>query len=118
MLYTNLNHIETASQHAQIISKNQNVIIICGRMDYKSIMVYRMAEELQSKNNDLAFFDMEADNPETAVILQSEEITSEKYYPFILLYQNGKLLNASSEIQSSSSFNQILNTQFSDIINA
>lgn len=87
-------------------------------MDHKSIMVYRMAEELQEKYKELAFFDMETDNPETAIVLQSAEISRENNYPLILLYRNGKLINASFGIQSNSALKEMLHKQFSETINA
>lgn len=32
MLYTNLNHLESAAQYAAALSENENVMIVCGRM--------------------------------------------------------------------------------------
>ena len=49
MLYTNLKHIETAEDHAKIISQNENVMVICGRMGPMCIPVYEIAEELQDE---------------------------------------------------------------------
>ena len=40
MLYTGLKHIESAEEHAQILSENENVMVVCGRMDPMCIPVY------------------------------------------------------------------------------
>ena len=64
MLYTNLNHIETASQLEKIISENENVMVCCGRMGPMCIPVYGIMEELEPVYGHVKFFDMEFDNPE------------------------------------------------------
>lgn len=47
MLYTNLNHIESAADHNRIINENENVMVICGRMGPMCIPVYGVAEQLR-----------------------------------------------------------------------
>ena len=49
MLYTNLKHLETAAEHTRIISQNENVMVVCGRMGPMCIPVYGIAEELESE---------------------------------------------------------------------
>lgn len=113
MLYTNLNHIETKAEHAQIINENENVIIICGRMDHQSVNVYRLAEELKETFTSVNFFDLELDNPETDSILMFHEISKGEVFPLIISFKDGKMLNTSSGIQSKTHLTKILNTQFS-----
>ena len=59
MLYTNLNHIETASQLEKIISENENVMVCCGRMGPMCIPVYGIMEELEPVYSNVKFFDMQ-----------------------------------------------------------
>lgn len=74
MLYTNLKHIESAAEYAGIVNENENVMIICGRMGPFSIPVYRIAEELERNYAHVKFYDMEYDNPESAVIRNLREV--------------------------------------------
>ena len=68
MLYTNLKHIESAADHNKVISENENVMVICGRMGPMCIPVYGIAEELEDEYKHVKFYDMEFDNPESSVI--------------------------------------------------
>ena len=100
MLYTNLKHIETAEEYAGIISENENVVVICGRMGVMSIQVYSLAEELEFDFPNVMFYDMEYDNPESEVIQNLAELPDFKSLPFVVYYKNGQVVNASSGIQT------------------
>jgi thioredoxin 1 len=112
MLYTNLKHIESASQHAQILSDNENVMIICGRMGPMCIPVYGIAEELESEYPHVKFFDMEFDNPESHVIRNLPEVRGFMGIPFTIYYKNGKVVKATSSIQNREQVTSILNKEF------
>ena len=100
MLYSNLNHIESAEQHSRIISENKNVMIICGRMGSMSVPVYRIASELENEFSNVKMFDMEFDNPESQVIRNLPEVNSLTEIPFTIYYKNGQLVKATAGIQS------------------
>ena len=112
MLYTNLKHIESAAQHANVLKENENVMVICGRMGPMCIPVYGIAEELESTYPNGAFFDMEFDNPEAHVIRNLPEVRGFMGIPFTIYYKNGKVVKATSSIQSKAQVTAILDEQF------
>ena len=113
MLYTNLKHIETADAHQKFISENENVMICCGRMGPMCIPVYGIMEDLEGKYTNVKFSDMEFDSPESHVIRNTPEVRAFMGIPFTMYYKNGKLVKATSSIQSMSQVRAILDTEFS-----
>ena len=118
MLYTNLKHIETAADHAKIISENENVMVICGRMGPMCIPVYGIAEDLEEEYKHVKFCDMEFDNPEAYVIRNLPEVRGFMGIPFTIYYKNGKVAQATSSIQSKQQVTAILDTEFAAKVNA
>jgi thioredoxin 1 len=118
MLYTNLNHIETAADLTERISENENAVVICGRMGPMCIPVYRIAEELEEDYKHVKFFDMEFDNPESNVIRSLSEVESFTGIPFTIYYKNGKVVNATTSIQSKPQITAILEKEFALAVNA
>lgn len=118
MLYTNLKHIETAAQHTKIISENENVMVICGRMGPMCIPVYGIAEELENEYKHVAFYDMEFDNPEAYIIRSIPEVRGFMGIPFTIYYKNGKVVKATSSIQTMQQVRTILDTEFSAPVKA
>jgi thioredoxin 1 len=112
MLYTNLKHIETAAQHQKLISENENVMICCGRMGPMCIPVYGIMEDIEGEYKHVKFADMEFDSPESHVIRNVPEVRSFMGIPFTMYYKNGKLVKATSSIQSMSQVRNILDTEF------
>ncbi len=118
MLYTNLNHLESAAQHKKAISENENVMVICGRMGPMCIPVYGIAEELEKEYTHVKFFDMEFDNPESYVIRTLPEVRNFMGIPFTIYYKNGKVVKATSSIQSRAQVKAILDNEFSAPVKA
>ncbi len=118
MLYTNLTHIETAAQHAGILSENENVMVICGRMGPMCIPVYGIAEELEEEYQHVKFCDLEFDNPESFVIRTLPEVRGFMGIPFTIYYKNGKVVRATSSIQTKQQVTSILNKEFAATVNA
>ena len=112
MLYTNLKHIESAAEHQKKISENENVMIICGRMGPMCIPVYGIAEDLESSYEHVAFFDMEFDNPESHVIRSLQEVRGFMGIPFTIYYKDGKVVKATSSIQTKQQVKAILDEHF------
>jgi len=114
MLYTNLKHIETAVEHQKIISENENVMIILGRMGPMCIPVYGSMEELEEEGqyNHVKFYDMEFDLPDAYVIRNIPEVRGFMGIPFSVYYKNGKVVKATSSIQSKQQVSTILNEYF------
>ena len=112
MLYTNLKHIETAAEHQKLISELENVMICCGRMGPMCIPVYGIMEDLEGEYKHVKFADMEFDSPESHVIRNVPEVRSFMGIPFTMYYKNGKLVKATSSIQSMSQVRSILDSEF------
>lgn len=112
MLYTNLKHIETAADHQKLISENENVMICCGRMGPMCIPVYGIMEDIEGEYKHVKFADMEFDSPESHVIRNVPEVRSFMGIPFTMYYKNGKLVKATSSIQSMAQVRNILDSEF------
>ena len=78
------------------------------------IPVYGIAEELETEYKHVKFFDMEFDNPISDVIRTLPEVHGFMGIPFTVYYKNGKLVKATSSIQSMPQVKSILDTQFSN----
>ena len=118
MLYTNLKHLETADDHQKAISENENVMVICGRMGPMCIPVYGIAEELEKEFNNIKFYDMEFDNPESHVIRNLPEVRGFMGIPFTIYYKNGKVVKATSSIQTRDQVKTILEKEFASSVTA
>jgi thioredoxin 1 len=114
MLYTNLEHLLTADGHAKAIKENDNVMVCCGRMGPMCIPVYGIMEELQEEGNynHVKFLDMEFDNPESHVIRNLPEVRNFMGIPFTVYYKNGKVVEATSSIQTKDKIVSILDKEF------
>lgn len=112
MLYTNLKHIESAEAHQKFISENENVMICCGRMGPMCIPVYGIMEDLEDQYTNVIFADMEFDSPESHVIRNVPEVRGFMGIPFTMYYKNGKLVKATSSIQTKAQVTSILDTEF------
>jgi thioredoxin 1 len=112
MLYTNLKHIEKAEELKKIISENENVMVCCGRMGPMCIPVYAAMEELEKEYTHVCFYDMEFDNPEAHIIRNAPETKGFMGLPFVIYYKNGKVVKATSSIQTKEQIKEILDTYF------
>jgi thioredoxin 1 len=118
MLYTNLKHIESAVDHTKAINENENVMVICGRMGPMCIPVYGIAEELEDEYKNVKFYDLEFDNPESHVIRNLPEVRGFMGIPFTIYYKNGKVVKATSSIQTKQQVKTILNEYFAETVKA
>jgi thioredoxin 1 len=112
MLRTNLNHLLTAEQQQKAITENENVMICCGRMGPMCIPVYGIMELLKNEYAHVRFYDMEFDNPEAHVIRNAPECRNFMGIPFTMYYKNGKVVKATTSIQSMAQVRSILDEQF------
>ena len=113
MLHTNLQHVMSADEHKKLIEENENVMICCGRMGPMCIPVYESMEELEGEYKDIKFADMEFDSPDAKVIRNLPECQSFAGLPFVVYYKNGKVVKATSSIQSRDQITEILGANFS-----
>lgn len=112
MLKTNLTHVLSEQEHSQLINENENVMICCGRMGPMCIPVYDSMEELESEYTNVKFADMEFDSPDAKVIRNLPECRSFQGLPFVVYYKNGKVVKATSSIQSKDQITEILDQHF------
>ena len=112
MLRTNLTHVSSEAEHTELLNSNENVMICCGRMGPMCIPVYEVMEELEYEYKNIKFADMEFDSPDAEVIRNLPECRSFQGLPFTVYYKNGKVVKATSSIQSRDQITAILNEQF------
>ena len=112
MLRTNLTHVLSEADHTELLKNNENVMICCGRMGPMCIPVYEVMEEIEGEYKNVKFADMEFDIPDARVIRYLSECRGFQGIPFVIYYKNGKVVKATSSIQSRSQVTAILDEQF------
>jgi thioredoxin 1 len=112
VLQTNLGHIESEEQLKELIEKNEKVAICCGRMGPMCIPVYDIFEILQESYPDIRFRDMDFDIPAAALIKGLPECREFWGLPYTIYYRNGKVVKATSSIQSAKEVKSIINDVF------
>jgi thioredoxin 1 len=112
MLRTNLTHVLSEVDHAELLKNNENVMICCGRMGPMCIPVYEVMEELEGEYKNVKFADMEFDSPDAKVIRNLPECRSFQGLPFVVYYKNGEVVKATSSIQSQDQVTAILDEKF------
>ncbi len=112
MLQTNLEHVTSKTELNHLIENNEKVAVCCGRMGPMCIPVYGVFEVLQDEYTDIKFRDMEFDNPESAVIRNLPECRGFNGLPFTVYYRNGKVVKATSSIQTAKQIKEIINEVF------
>ena len=118
MLYTNLKHIEKATDYLRIINENENAVIICGRMGTSCVSVYNIAEELENSYKHVNFYDIEFDNPESAIIRNVVGDFDLKKVPLTGYFKNGRLVKVSFGTQTKEQVIRILNREYNMKANA
>jgi thioredoxin 1 len=112
ILQTNLKHIETVEQYRALLHEHDNVMICCGRMGPMCIPVYQAMIELESKHPRVDFRDLAFDTPDAHVIRDLPECQGFMGLPFTVYYKNGKVVEATSGIQSKEQIADILDRLF------
>ncbi|MGD2092395.1 MAG: thioredoxin family protein [Candidatus Aminicenantes bacterium] len=112
MLQTNLEHIETGAQLKELVENNEKAVVCCGRMGPMCIPVYDIFEILQEKYNDIQFRDMDFDIPVAANIKGLPECRKFWGLPFTIYYRNGKVVKATSSIQSAKQVKDVIEEVF------
>jgi thioredoxin 1 len=108
LLQTAVHEIETAAELEKIVNENENVMVCCGRMGPMCIPVYDVMEELEEERPNVKFYSMAFDSPEAAVIRNAPMCSSFMGLPFTVYYKNGKMVKATTSIQSREQITNIL----------
>jgi len=112
MLHTNLEHIETEKQLKELIENSEKAVVCCGRMGPMCIPVYDIFEIFREKYPDIEFRDMDFDIPAAAIIKNLPECRKFNGLPFTVYYRNGKVVEATTSIQSAKQVKSIINDVF------
>ncbi|HGY54481.1 MAG TPA: thioredoxin [Caldithrix abyssi] len=112
MLQTNLTHVLSEDDYNKILAENENVMICCGRMGPMCVPVYAAMEELEEEYPHVKFADMEFDLPDAHVIRNLPECAGFMGLPFTVYYKNGKVVKATSSLQSMDQITEILDEHF------
>ena len=112
MLTTHLKHLESESESTEVIENNENVIICCGRMCPMCIPVYQAMEQLESLYAHVTFRDMDFDIPAAKFIKRLPQCSSFMGLPFTVYFKNGKVVTATTSIQTRYQIIEILDREF------
>lgn len=112
MLQTNLQHVQSEEEFRQTLKDNENVMICCGRMGPMCIPVYEVMEDIRDDYKHIAFRDMEFDSAHSHVIRNMPECQSFRGLPFTVYFRNGKVVKATSSIQTKPQVTGILDEHF------
>lgn len=99
-LHTRLQHIHSEEEFRSVITNNENVMICCGRMGPMCVPVYAAMEILRDRYPSVTFCDMPFDHPEANVIRNLPECNGFMGLPFTVYFRNGKVVKATSSIQT------------------
>jgi thioredoxin 1 len=113
MLQTNLEHVNTKEELQTLIENNEKVAVSCGRMGPMCIPVYDIFEIYRDEYPDIQFRDMDFDIPDAAVIRHLPECRTFNGLPFTIYYRHGKVVKATSSIQTAKQVKDIISEVFS-----
>ncbi len=102
MLQTGLEHVESQESFESLLKEHENVMLCCGRMGPMCLPVYDIMENLRDEYPEVAFRDMDFDGPASHLVRRLPEVRSFTGLPFTLYYKDGKLVEATSSIQTRS----------------
>ena len=107
-LDTTLEHIKSKEEHKDLLASHEKAVVVCGRMGPMCVPVYGIMDALKEKNPDIAFRDMMFDIRDSDVIRNLPEARQFRGLPFTIYYRNGKVVKATSSIQSAKDVKAII----------
>jgi thioredoxin 1 len=111
MLNTNLKHLETR-EVKKVLENNENVMVCCGRMGPMCIPVYGIMEQLEGEYSHVTLRDQDFNIPAADFIKSLPECSSFMGLPFTVCFKNGKVMAATSSIQTKEQIIEILDKEF------
>jgi thioredoxin 1 len=112
-LDTSLKHLETEKEIKDLVEHNENVMISCGRMGPMCVPVYGAMEELETEYPHVQFRDIAFDSSESAYIRNLPQCRNFSGLPFTVYFKNGKVVAATSSIQTKNQIKNVLDREFS-----
>lgn len=113
VLQTNLKHITAGDQLEQLIADKKNLMVCCGRMGPMCIPVYQSMKKLENQYTQVEFYDFLFDHPDAHLIRNLPECRNFMGLPFTVYYKDGKVVAATSSIQSEEQIKTILDEHYS-----
>ena len=109
---TRIKHLETVEETEEAIAKSERLMICAGRWGPMCIPVYKAMEELENdgKYKDIVFRVIEFDKPAAGPVKDAEECRRFMGLPFTMYYRNGKVVGATSSIQTKQQIEENLET--------
>ena len=111
-LQTNLKHIADKTEYDSVVNERENLMICCGRMGPMCVPVYQAMTELENSYPHVEFRDMAFDAPDAHVIRSLPECRGFMGLPFTVYYKHGRVVKATSSIQSKEQVRAILDEHF------
>ena len=111
-LPTNLKHVADRAEYNQVLKDHENLMVCCGRIGPMCVPVYQAMTELDSSHPNVEFRDMDFDSLEAHVIRSLPECQGFMGLPFTVYYKNGKVIKATTSIQSKEQVRAILDEHF------
>ena len=111
-LQTRLEHIHSEAEFSQMIQENDHVMVCCGRMGPMCVPVYAAMEILRESWPRVKFCDIPFDHPEAHVIRNLPECSGFMGLPFTVYFKSGKVVKATTSIQSRQEIETILKKFF------
>ena len=87
-------------------------MICCGRMGPMCIPVYQSMIELDSSYPNISFMDLAFDHPQASLIRSLPECQGFMGLPFTVYYKNGRVIAATSGLQTKEQVRDILDREF------
>lgn len=112
LLQTNLDHVTSDMDFQNLLKENENVMVCCGRMGPMCLPVYDVMEKFEGKYTHVAFRDLAFDGPVAHNIRSLPEVQSFNGLPFTVYFKNGKVVEATSSIQTKGQIRAILDQNF------
>ncbi|RCV64432.1 thioredoxin 1 [Methanophagales archaeon] len=112
MLNTNLKHLETEQEVKEVLEKNENVMICCGRMGPMCVPVFRVMEDLERSYPHVTFRDQDFDISAADIIRNLPDCALFMGLPFTVYFKNGKVVAATSSIQNKDQVMEVLDREF------
>jgi thioredoxin 1 len=113
ILQTNLKHITAGDQLEELIADKKNLMVCCGRMGPMCIPVYQSMKKLEGQYTEVEFYDFLFDHPDAHLIRNLPECRNFMGLPFTVYYKDGKVVAATSSIQSEEQIKSILDEHYS-----
>jgi len=112
MLKTKLTTLQDKEELKDLIEKNAKAVVCCGRMGPMCLPVFDILDGFQTKYPDTQFRNMDFDSPDATVIKGLPECRNFMGLPFTIYYRNGKVVKATTSIQTAKQITDIMSEVF------